>query len=59
MPKAFPGEVMDLCYDIPSTGHQGIQHSKERLKPNFYGVDGRQHVISSHVMSVVKKGVYC
>lgn len=36
VPKALREEVMYLCDDIPSSGHQGIQRSKERLKPIFY-----------------------
>lgn len=29
LPKALREEVMYLCHDIPSSGHQGIQRFKE------------------------------
>ena len=36
VPRTLRGEVMRLCHDVPSAGHQGVTGSKERLRQNFY-----------------------
>ena len=35
-PRTQWGEVMRLCHDVPSAGHQGVTRSKERLRQSFY-----------------------
>lgn len=36
VPRELRGEVMRLCHDIPSSGHQGVTRSMERLRQTFY-----------------------
>lgn len=36
VPGGLMSEVMHLCHDIPSSGHQGIQRTKERLKQQLH-----------------------
>ena len=36
VPNTLRNEVMSLCHDVPSAGHQGVARSKERLLQNFY-----------------------
>ena len=36
VPRCLRSEIMHLCHDIPSSGHQGIHRTKERLKQQFY-----------------------
>lgn len=60
VPKALREEVMYLCHDIPSSGHQGIQRSKERQKPNFYWwrmvADIKNYVLTCDVCCKNKRG---
>ena len=35
VPRTLRDEVMRLCHDVSSTGHQGATGSKERLRQNF------------------------
>ncbi|XP_062589436.1 uncharacterized protein LOC134251086 [Saccostrea cucullata] len=36
VPRSLRSEIMHLYHDIPSSDHQGIQRTKERLKQQFY-----------------------
>ena len=36
IPRTLRDEVMRLCHDVPSVGHQGVTRSKKRLRQNFY-----------------------
>ena len=36
VPETLRDDVMHMCHDVPSAGHQGIQRSKQRLKTYFY-----------------------
>lgn len=40
--KSIHEEMLYLCQDTSSSGHQGIQHSKERLKQTFPGCGCQQ-----------------
>ena len=34
--RTLRDDVMRLCHDVPSAGHQGVTRSKKRLRQNFY-----------------------
>ena len=36
VPRILRCEVMRLCHDVPSAGHQGVTRWKERFRQNFY-----------------------
>ena len=37
VPSTERAEIIRLCHDIPSSGHQGVQRTRERLRNNFIG----------------------
>ncbi len=36
IPESLKGDILKLCHDIPSSGHQGIARTKERIKRNYF-----------------------
>ena len=35
IPNSVKKDILELCHDIPSAGHQGIQRTKERIKRSY------------------------
>ena len=60
IPHSKREEILYLCHDIPSSGHQGIQRSKEKLKLSFYWwrmvADMKKYVLTCDVCSRNKRG---
>jgi hypothetical protein len=59
MPKSLREEAMALCHSLPSSGHQGSQRTREKVKEKFawYGVglDVKRYVSQCEVCNQNKK----
>lgn len=59
LPKIMQVEVMNLCHDIPSSGHQGVTRTFGRIKEKFYwystSTDIHNYVASCAVCNRNKK----
>ena len=60
VPDTLRDDVMHMCHDVPSAGHQGIQRSKQRLKTYFYwwrmSGDMKYYVLTCDVGNRHKRG---
>ncbi len=36
IPESLKSEILKLCHDIPTSGHQGIARTKERIQRNYF-----------------------
>lgn len=59
LPSTMIAEVMSLCHDVPSTGHQGVSRPLSRVKERFYwytlSTDVQNYVASCAVCNRNKK----
>jgi hypothetical protein len=60
VPSTERAEIIKLCHDIPSSGHQRVQRTRERLRTNFYWyrlTDSiHAHVLTCRTCSLHNKG---
>ncbi|MCP3871092.1 MAG: DDE-type integrase/transposase/recombinase [Gammaproteobacteria bacterium] len=58
IPKSLKGEILRLCHDIPSSGHQGISRTKERIKRYYFwykmNKDVVEHISKCHECALSK-----
>lgn len=54
LPSTMIAEVMNLCHDVPSTGHQGVSRTLSRVKERFYW-----HTLSTDVQNYVASCAVC
>ena len=59
VPVKFQSEILSLCHDIPSAGHQGVDRTKERLKSSYawycMAKDAKNYVSTCSTCSRCKK----
>ena len=59
VPKPLQTEIIRLEHDLPSSGHQGVERTKERIRYKYFwyglGRDVRKFVISCSVCNQSKK----
>lgn len=54
LPSTMIAEVMNLCHDVPSTGHQGVSSTLSRVKERFYW-----YTLSTDVQNFVASCAVC
>ncbi|VDI20678.1 COMPASS component SPP1 [Mytilus galloprovincialis] len=59
VPIEWRNEILELCHDIPSAGHQGAERTREKIKQSYYwhglGADVERYVASCKHCSQNKK----
>ncbi|CAC5417077.1 CXXC1 [Mytilus coruscus] len=59
VPMEWRNEILELCHDIPSAGHQGAERTREKIKQSYYwhglGADVERYVASFKHCSQNKK----
>ncbi|CAC5379373.1 CXXC1 [Mytilus coruscus] len=59
VPMEWRNEILELCHDIPSAGHQGAERTREKIKQSYYwhglGADVERYVASCKHCSQNKK----